>query len=91
MVFILHVCLFIAALRSPAGKGLTSWLFCMFYSVFVTFPCGVLGHMWYLIISIPDGGLLTYFIFQNLFKFKCLLCHILNRIDLGAGVLFNLV
>ena len=39
---------FIAALWSPAGKGLTSWLlFVMFnnFSVFVTFPCGILGQV----------------------------------------------
>ena len=34
-------CLFIAALWPPAGKGLTSWLSCVwcFFCVFVTFPC----------------------------------------------------
>ena len=38
-----------------AGKGLTSWLSCvMFYCVFVTLLCGVLGHVWYLIVLIPD-------------------------------------
>ena len=26
----------------------------MFYCVFVTFPCGILGQVWYLIVSIPD-------------------------------------
>ena len=47
--------LFIAALWSPAGEGLTSWLsFVMFNCVFVTFPCGILGQVWYLIVSIPD-------------------------------------
>ena len=34
----------------------------MFYCVFVTFPCGALGQVWYLIISIPDLCTLTYFI-----------------------------
>ena len=34
----------------------------MFYCVFVTFPCGVLGQVWYFIVSIPDLCLLTYFI-----------------------------
>ena len=54
--------LFIAALRSPAGKRLTSWLlFVMFNCVFVTFPCGILGQMWYLIVSIPDLCRLSYF------------------------------
>ena len=54
--------LFIAALWSPAGKGLTSWLlFVMFICVFVTFPCGILGQVWYLIASIPDFCRLSYF------------------------------
>ena len=64
--FVVHLCylslvffmlsrLFIAALWSPAGKGLTSWLlFVMFNCVFVTFPCGILGQMWYLIVLTPD-------------------------------------
>ena len=40
---------------SPAGKGLTSCLsFVMYNCVFVTFPCGILGQVWYLIVSIPD-------------------------------------
>ena len=43
--------LFIAALWSPAGKGLTSWLlFVMFNCVFVFFPCGILGQAVYLIL-----------------------------------------
>ena len=47
--------LFIAALWSPAGKGLTSLLLSvMFDCIFVTFPSGILGQMWYLIVSIPD-------------------------------------
>ena len=35
----------------------------MFSCVFVTFPCDVLGKVWYLIVSIPDLCLLTYFKF----------------------------
>ena len=59
-------CLFIAALWSPAGIGLTSWLSCMhvmFPCDFVIFPCGVLGQAWYmyLIVSMPDLCLLHYF------------------------------
>ena len=55
-------CLFIAALWSSAGKELTSWLlFVMFNCVFVTFPCGILGQVWYLIVSIPDLCCLSYF------------------------------
>ena len=33
----------------------------MFDCVFVTFPCGILGQVWYLIVSIPDLGRLSYF------------------------------
>ena len=55
LVFVTLSCLFIVALWSPAGKGLTSWLSSvMFNCVFVTFPCGILGQVWYLIVSIPD-------------------------------------
>ena len=59
VLFLLCLCarLFICALWSPAGKGLTSWLsFVVSYCDFVTFPlvswvrCGTL----YLIVSIPD-------------------------------------
>ena len=33
----------------------------MFYCVYVTFQCGVLGLMWCLIVSISDICLLSYF------------------------------
>ena len=50
-VFVMLSRLFIAALWSPAGKGPTSWLsFVMFNCVFVTFPCGILGQVWCLIV-----------------------------------------
>ena len=59
---------FIAALWSLAGKGLTNWLsFVMFNCVFVTFPCGILGQMWYLIVSIPDLCCLSYFFNYHIF------------------------
>ena len=50
--------LFICTLRSPAGKGLTSWLsFVVSNCEFVTF----LGQVWFLIVSILDLCTLTYF------------------------------
>ena len=68
--FVDHLCLvfvmlsrqFIAALWSPQGKGLTSWLlFVMFvFFFFVTFPFGIIGQVWYLIVSIPDPLCLSY-------------------------------
>ena len=61
-VFVKILRLFIAALWSPAGKGLTSWfLFVMFNCVFVTFPCAILGQVWYVTVLIPDLCRLCYF------------------------------
>ena len=31
------------------------------YYIFVTFPCGILGQVWYLIVSLPDYCSLSYF------------------------------
>ena len=48
----LCVRLFICAVWSPAGKWLTSWLsFVVSNSESVTFPMGILGQVWYLIVS----------------------------------------
>ena len=55
LVFAMLLFLFIAALWSPVGKGLTSYLsFVKLNCVFVTFSCGILGQVWYMIVSIPD-------------------------------------
>ena len=63
LVFVLIPRLFIAALLSPAGIGLTFWLsFVMFNCVFVTFQCGIPGQVWYLIVLIPDLCHLSYFV-----------------------------
>ena len=72
LVFVMLFHLFITALWSPAEKGLTSWLsFVMFNCVFVIFPCGILGQMWYLLVSIPDLCQLSYHGFL-IEKQKCL-------------------
>ena len=42
--------LFICVLWSPAWKGLTSWL----SFVVCHLPIGILGQVWYLIVSISD-------------------------------------
>ena len=34
----------------------------MLNCVFVTFPCDILGQVWYLIVSIPDLCHLSYFV-----------------------------
>ena len=43
------------------GKGLSlGCLVCNVSCVFVTFPCGVKGQVWYLIVSIPALCLFPY-------------------------------
>ena len=62
-----HVCH--AFLSVHCGLVVTYWervnllalLYVMFSYVFVTFPCGALGQVWYLIVSIPGFCLLTSF------------------------------
>ena len=36
--------------------------------MFVTFPCGILGRVWYLIVLVPDLCLISYFVGSNLFR-----------------------
>ena len=31
------------------------------YCIFVSFPCGILGQVWYLTVSLPDLCILSYF------------------------------
>ena len=60
MLFMICVCFYV--LWSPVEKRLISWLiFVMFNCVFVTFPCGILGQVWYVTVLIPDLCLLSYF------------------------------
>ena len=63
LVFVMLSRLFIAALWSPAGKGLKSWLlFVMSNCDFFTCPCDILGQVWNLIVLIPDLCPLAYFV-----------------------------
>ena len=62
LVFLMLSHPFVEALWSPAGKVLTSWLLLvMFYCIFVTFLCDILGQVWYLIVSFPDLCHHSYF------------------------------
>ena len=62
LVFLMLSRLSIAALSSPARKGLTSWLlFIMFIVFFFPFSCDILDQVWYLIVSFPDLCRLSYF------------------------------
>ena len=51
---------FIAALTSRERADLLA-LVCGVDCDFVTFPFGILGQVWYLIVSIPDPYCLSYF------------------------------
>ena len=53
--------LFMCALWSPAGKGLTSWLSFVVSTVSLSLSLWYPGQVWYLIVSIPDLCTLTYF------------------------------
>ena len=65
-MFVMLSRLFIAALWSPQGKGLTSrLLFVMCFYDCDTFPLGILGQVWYLIVSIPGPCCLSYFYNQT--------------------------
>ena len=62
LVFVMLLRLLIGALWSPAGQGLASRLsFAMFNCVFVTLPFGILGQVWYLIVSFSDLCHLSYY------------------------------
>ena len=52
------------SLWSPAGKGLGSRLWCLLWVCH--FPIGILGQVWYLIVSIPDLCNLTSNVFRRL-------------------------
>ena len=79
--------LFIAALWSPAGKGLTAWLSSVPFSrVSITFLCGILCQVCYLVVSIPDISHHSYFgnsdlievslYLQDILFYRCTLkCH----------------
>ena len=56
-----------------------AWLLLvMFNCVFVTLPCGILGQVWYLIVSIPDLCCLSYF--NNLLKWLRLKNHLVEMV-----------
>ena len=62
LVFVMLSHLFIVALWSPAGKRAEFLaLVCDIYCDFVTFPCGILCQVWYLIVTIPDHCPVSYF------------------------------
>ena len=73
-MFVMLSCLFIAAMWSPAGNLLVL-LYVMILCVFVAFPCGALGQVWYLIVMIPDSSTNLDDRYSNLFLNVYINCH----------------
>ena len=72
----------------PCSLMVTCWervgsLVCDVSCVFVTFLCGVLGQMWYLIVLIPDLCFLPTSIFETN-NFICYMCvnMVPNQVDM---------
>ena len=53
-------------------------MFVILNCVFVTFPCGILGQVWELIVSIPDLCRISYFEMMHLFTIYFLQKEIMN-------------
>ena len=52
-----HCCLMVTCWERADLLALVGDVYC----IFVTFPCGILGQVWYLIVSFPDLCRLSYF------------------------------
>ena len=52
-----HCCLVVTCWERADLLALVGDVYC----IFVTFPCGILGQVWYLIVSFPDLCCLSYF------------------------------
>ena len=69
LLLVFRVCLSGAVFTAHNSLVLTCWeksdllalWYMMFSCVLSLFPCGVLGQVWFLIVSIPDLCLLHYF------------------------------
>ena len=67
MLFIIRVCHALLSVQYSLvvtcleRADVMAFLYVIFSCVFVTFPYGVLGQVWYLIVLIPDLCSLPYF------------------------------
>ena len=69
LLYFVHVCLYVLC-GHLLGKGwpLGSRLWCLLWVCH--FPIGILGQVWYLIVSIPDLCTITYFYILSKRKFQ---------------------
>ena len=72
-----HCCLVVNCWKGADLLALVGDVYC----IFVTFPCGVLGQVWYLIVSFPDLCHLSCFYFCR----KCLNEFTASSLDLNYG------
>ena len=78
-----HLCFFVSCVSHAFASVhcclvVTCWEMALVgavYCVFVTFPCGILGQVWYLIVSFPDLCLLSYFDLVESKLFGTLMVH----------------
>ena len=56
-----HCCLVVTCWERADLLALVGDVYC----IFITFPCGILGQVWYLIVSFPDLCHLSYFKWQR--------------------------
>ena len=59
-----HCCLVVTCWERADLLALVGDIYC----IFVTFPCGILGQMLYLIVSCPVLCSLSYFVFKTFIK-----------------------
>ena len=56
-VFCVHCCLVVTCWERADLLALVGDVYC----IFVSFPCGILGQVWYFLVSFPDHCHLSYF------------------------------
>ena len=61
-----HCCLVVTCWERAHPLALVGDVYC----AFVTFPCDIIGQVWYLIVSFPDLCLLSYFCHFVIYLFK---------------------
>ena len=70
-----HVCHCSIVATCWEKANLLALLYVMFSCVYVTFPSGVMGQVWYLIVSIPDFRRRPYLhVYQVLLKIPVVEC-----------------
>ena len=68
-----HCCLVVTCWDRAVLLALVGDVYC----IFVTFPCGILGQVWYLIVLFPDLCHLSYFSIRGICFIKLKFCRVL--------------